>query len=307
MIRFLFTLLLGLSITSVLGQVRPYPMDSSSLLWKIHATDSTEESFLFGTVHLISQNEFFFPYELTETIKSCDSIVLELLLDNNGTELTELLLLADEDITDYFNPLQLDSVITWFETQTFVDSALFMSMCRKIKPVGIWGIAIAFANNPSDTADGNAGKTEKFESYEVRIKELADSLKINVGAVETAEFQMSLFDGLPKEAQTEMVMAHIRDTGDEDTTHTTMEDLFDAYNRQNVDELHVLVSGDDQLFGDQLVDFIDIRNENWIPKIIRAMGQERTFFAFGAGHLGGPNGIIRLLEAQGFQLSPVKL
>ncbi|NVK65079.1 MAG: TraB/GumN family protein, partial [Flavobacteriales bacterium] len=29
--------------------------------------------------------------------------------------------------------------------------------------------------------------------------------------------------------------------------------------------------------------------------------------AVGAGHLGGPEGVIRLLEAKGYTLTPVKL
>ncbi|MBA2334195.1 MAG: TraB/GumN family protein [Blastocatellia bacterium] len=32
-----------------------------------------------------------------------------------------------------------------------------------------------------------------------------------------------------------------------------------------------------------------------------------TFIAVGAGHLGGKNGVIRLLRARGYKLTPIKL
>jgi len=35
--------------------------------------------------------------------------------------------------------------------------------------------------------------------------------------------------------------------------------------------------------------------------------QKTAFIAVGAGHLGGPEGVIRLLQKEGYTLTPVKL
>jgi len=37
------------------------------------------------------------------------------------------------------------------------------------------------------------------------------------------------------------------------------------------------------------------------------IANKRCFIAVGAGHLGGPNGVIRLLEKEGYTLTPVEL
>jgi tetratricopeptide (TPR) repeat protein len=50
---------------------------------------------------------------------------------------------------------------------------------------------------------------------------------------------------------------------------------------------------------------VESRNRLWIPRMKNAMEQKPTFFAFGAGHLGGENGVISLLEAQGYRLRPI--
>ena len=48
------------------------------------------------------------------------------------------------------------------------------------------------------------------------------------------------------------------------------------------------------------------RNKNWIPKIGEMATAKSTFFAVGAGHLPGKNGVINLLKAAGYTLTPIK-
>jgi hypothetical protein len=47
------------------------------------------------------------------------------------------------------------------------------------------------------------------------------------------------------------------------------------------------------------------RNRSWIAPMGAQMQKESTFFAVGAGHLGGPEGVIALLKAQGYTLTPI--
>ena len=54
-------------------------------------------------------------------------------------------------------------------------------------------------------------------------------------------------------------------------------------------------------------DFLDNRNAAWVPQIKEMIASKRCFIAVGAGHLGGPNGVIRLLEKEGYILTPVEL
>jgi uncharacterized protein YbaP (TraB family) len=48
------------------------------------------------------------------------------------------------------------------------------------------------------------------------------------------------------------------------------------------------------------------RNQKWIPKIKTFSKDKAVFYAVGAAHLGGPNGILRLLMKEGYTLKPVK-
>ena len=49
------------------------------------------------------------------------------------------------------------------------------------------------------------------------------------------------------------------------------------------------------------------RNENWIPVMERIMREGSAFFAVGAGHLGGPKGVVNLLRQAGYTVEPVPM
>jgi uncharacterized protein YbaP (TraB family) len=45
---------------------------------------------------------------------------------------------------------------------------------------------------------------------------------------------------------------------------------------------------------------IDVRNQNWLPKIDSYLRSGQTYFVVvGAGHISGPNGLLALLKARG--------
>lgn len=53
--------------------------------------------------------------------------------------------------------------------------------------------------------------------------------------------------------------------------------------------------------------WIDERNINWIPIIEKNIAVTPSFIAVGGGHLGGKNGVIRLLRKRVYTLTPIKL
>jgi uncharacterized protein YbaP (TraB family) len=53
-------------------------------------------------------------------------------------------------------------------------------------------------------------------------------------------------------------------------------------------------------------DLLATRNKNWISRIQQITKEKPTFFAVGAGHLGGKKGVIALLRNEGFTVKAVK-
>ena len=48
------------------------------------------------------------------------------------------------------------------------------------------------------------------------------------------------------------------------------------------------------------------RNKKWMPIILEAIKEMPTLFVFGAGHLTGPDGVVRMLRDAGYKVEQVK-
>jgi uncharacterized protein YbaP (TraB family) len=126
--------------------------------------------------------------------------------------------------------------------------------------------------------------------------------------LETVEDQVNVFEKIPYADQAKALVELIKEIKkDSNSGKAEFKKLLDLYLAQDIDGM-VVMSGE-EFFGDLEngeAELLTNRNQKWIPKI-KAMSKEKpTFYAVGAAHLGGPNGVIRLLMKEGYSLKPVK-
>ena len=80
-------------------------------------------------------------------------------------------------------------------------------------------------------------------------------------------------------------------------------DIFRAWRRGDTDALSRMVRDEFRDFPSLARRLIDQRNQNWVPKIEEYLRSGRTYFVVvGAGHMGGPNGLLSLLRARGYAI-----
>jgi uncharacterized protein YbaP (TraB family) len=97
MLRLLFFAFILAQSNRLLGQELKhtvFPMSENALLWKIEGPNVKKDCYLFGTMHLIEKDYFFFP----EKTENYDNLELELqkLVDNNDIN-------AKKGLTDMHN------------------------------------------------------------------------------------------------------------------------------------------------------------------------------------------------------------
>ena len=275
--------------------VRPFPMEESSLLWKIEGPEVASESYLFGTIHLIDEDKFYFPKKLMKIIQKSDQVALEIILDastDKQSELIKHLTLKEGSLFDYFTPEQTDSLLAWAEKELQLAPEQFRLVMNKMKPFVVVQMA---------TQMGIKGKTA---SYELNIETLAREKEIELLELETIGMQIGFFDQLDSLQQTEMVMDIIRNQDENDQTTQLM---HENYLSQDIDALYTLIATTSGMTDEIQTLLVTNRNKNWIAPIRQFIAEDDTFIAVGAGHLGGPNGLIRLLEKEGYTLIPIKL
>lgn len=261
-------------------------------MWKIEGKDAQKGCYLFGTSHMIEKEYFIFPEKLKKIVAKSDVLVMELAGLPNQMEAMKYLLLKEGQFSDYFTTAQMDSIYIWADSTLHMNKAGFDASMSKMKPF----VAVQLA-----TQMQFMGKTE---SYEMTLIDIANSNKIEIQGLETIAQQMSIFDNLSKEQQAEMVMSSIRDPQAGTTMLKKMEEI---YAQQDIDGLYTFIKQEESVIQEEQAEFLDHRNLNWIPKIKEVCGNKKTFIAVGAGHLGGPNGVIRLLQKEGYTITPVKL
>lgn len=264
--------------------------EQKSLLWKIEGNGLKKPSYLFGTMHLIEKDYFYFPKSLEKMIKKSDAIVMEI-ANLNQAEALPYLMLKEGTVFDFFNTEQQDTLLTWIKEKTGMTEDMFRMSFEKMKP---------FVILQTVTQMQFIGKTE---SYEKTIADIAEKHKIKTLGLETIADQMEIFDKLTNEQQTEMVMDGIRDG---DSSGDDMRKMQEMYKKQYIDSLYLYITGKESVFSEESDAFLYKRNHNWIPKIKEIVANQTAFIAVGAGHLGGNQGVIELLKKEGYSVTPVK-
>jgi uncharacterized protein YbaP (TraB family) len=139
-------------------------------------------------------------------------------------------------------------------------------------------------------------------SYEANIMDEAKKLKKNITGLEEASEQLALFDSMPQDSIVSDLVKMARDYSKERTEFNRM---LAAYKKQDLQALHQIIE-ESRTSSDDLNAFLDERNKKWIERMEGKMEQQPVFFAVGAGHLPGENGIIQLLRNEGYSVEPVR-
>ncbi len=261
----------------------------NSLLYQIKGKDK-KVSYLFGTIHMIPDSLYYFPGKLDKIVSKSEEIILEVANLSDQSSVMRLLVLDSGSCFDIFTPQQKDSVINWGATLLGIKPELFEKGFEKRKPFTL--LQLSFQKMISG----------KIKMVDMEIENKAKQNKIPVSGLETVEYQLSIFDKMPSSEMAEMIMDLIRNPNEGEET---FQKLVQSYHKQDLESLAKLILESDQL-GSSADELLDKRNQNWIPKMEELMKTKSCFFAVGAGHLGGPNGVIQLLRQKGYEVTPVR-
>lgn len=268
----------------------------NSLLWKIDGNGLATPSYLYGTIHIINAEDYFLPEGTLAAIGSTKKMVFEIDM-NEMSDISAMMGLMNKafmkdnkTLKDLLSEEDYDLVDAHFKKM-----GLPLMMLERMKPMFL----TVFASGDMDPMGLQSGS---MKSYEMEFLDMAKSANMPVAGLETIEFQMSVFDSIPYEAQAQMLVETIKqgDTGSSDFDH-----MIQMYKDQKINDMVSMISDE----GEQLSDYEDVllvkRNEAWISGMKTMMKEMPTFFAVGAGHLAGDKGVINLLKKEGYTLTPI--
>jgi uncharacterized protein YbaP (TraB family) len=282
MLRFLLLpALIFCTIASVSGQ-------KNTLLYSIKGKGA-HTSYLFGTIHLIADSAFYFPAKVEKTLAKTDELVLEISDISDREKALTMLHLDSGSVFDLFTPEQADSIVNWGAQSLRMSPEAFRKGFSKMKPFALLQIgAQAMMKGP-------------VRYYELELLSRANANGQKIGGLETMEYQLSLFENLPDSVLRDMILDGLRFP---DKALKANREMTALYVSQDVEGLTRLIVGSEELSGSTEA-LIYRRNRNWIPVMTQLMTTRSCFFAVGAGHLGGEQGVIQLLKNAGYTVTPV--
>jgi uncharacterized protein len=266
---------------------------SSALFYKIEGKDLKKPSYLFGTIHLICEKDMFKPEAIKTYLDQTGQLMLEMDLDDPAVkkQVTDGTLLKDgKTVKDLLRPedyARLDAVYKSYIGISF-DS---LSSYKPIVSSTILLISPKIVGCQAPKA------------YDLELAAAVGPRKLPVLGLETAEEQIAVLDSTPLNDQlkwlTDIANNPIKSIDE-------FKKLNKLYFAQDSDAIYDLAIAGMKESGMSQAKMLDERNTRWIPAIERAIGVTPTFIAVGAGHLGGKNGVVNLLRAKGYTLTPIR-
>lgn len=300
-------------------------MAKGPALWKVADADTT--IYLFGTVHVLPKGIEWYDATIAKALDGSDILVTEIPMDPAseaamqqlafqkgalpaGTTLRSLL--TEEQKTKYTAVLnQLGGKIEAAQLAQVPAEARAQYEDAKAK---------GLVPNPADALAGQLDGLKPWtvgltlgilpltlEGYDpnsgVEKVLLSKAPGKPTGALETAEFQIGIFDGMDQVTQIAYMMAAV-DGADE--IKPTIDRLVAEWVEGDPDGLSAVMSEnmDDPAVADAL---LYARNRNWAEWIDTRLDTPGTvFIAVGAGHLAGAKSVQDYLAQKGIKVSRVK-
>jgi uncharacterized protein YbaP (TraB family) len=136
---------------------------------------------------------------------------------------------------------------------------------------------------------------------ENELMEQATRNKLTISGLETFLEQLQLLTEIPDSVLQQLILNQVRFPQKEDSL---ARELVLAYASKDLQKLTQLLT-DTNSISVNTTAFIDERNARWIPSIEQKIKNNTCFIAVGAGHLGGPKGLIQLLVDKGYTITPI--
>jgi uncharacterized protein len=270
-----------------------------SLLWKISGNGLKKSSFLYGTIHLIPKEEFVLTEATRTAFDGSKRVAFEIdmkEMTNIRTQLglmTKAFMAGGKTLKDLLSPEDYGLVRGKMD-----EKGLPSGMFERMKPMFL---SMMFSSDEGAGASP-MGSTSSMTSVEMELFRMSKRRNIESAGLESASYQMSIFDSIPYTAQAKMLVESLRSTEKKGDGKSELDQMMELYRAQDIVAMQHMVTDEDNGLANYEDVLLNRRNQNWIPVMGRMMREKPTFFAVGAGHLGGPNGVVALLRKAGYRV-----
>lgn len=258
------------------------------LLFEISGNNLQKPSYIFGTMHLLCKGDFEMSQEMISKINSAEFLAMEMDLDDptmGFKMLGKMKMRGDTSLSDLMPAARYDSLRTYLKDSLNLPPMMF----QKTKPFLIYSLILTKLL-PCETL-----------MLENEIMKIGKGKKV-VG-LETLDFQMGLMDKMSYQVQADYLLETL---ADKEKSILEFQEMAEAYKKRDLEILLKSIDAEKGMMADFENEMLHKRNLAWIPEIKNLVSDKSTFIAVGAGHLGGPKGVLQLLKNEGFTIKIIE-
>jgi uncharacterized protein len=276
----------SLYFTKLYGQ-----KEDKSLLYEISGNGLAQPSYIYGTIHIICKDDFIMTEATKQKFSETQQVYLEIDMDDPKM-MPEMM--KSMYMTDGSTIKSLLSEPDYQKVSQFFKDTLKMNIgtMDKMKPFVLSSMTI-----PKLIACAS-------QSYEETFMKMAKSENKEVLGLETVQEQFGALDKMRMKKQADLMLVKMIENWNDGKQE--LKQLISDYKNQDVEAMFEDMSKLKTMDAEFENDLLVIRNQNWISKISKITKEKPTFFAVGAGHLGGKKGVITLLRDAGFTVKAIK-
>lgn len=268
---------------------------NKALLWKISGNGLAKPSYLFGTIHMLCNEDAVLSDSLKKAISQCDEVYLEVKMDNLFEiigMLDKLKMNGDTTLENLLSPEDYAKVKGYYEQKSPI---IPFSMIETLKPI----LASSTLEESRLPCDGRPVAMEQL------IMEEAKNNEKDIDGLETMAYQAGILDSIPYSLQAKQLVNYIDSVQKGVDENKEFNKLMDAYKNEDLDQLEEMTKESDVGMNRYTDILLYNRNRNWVDKLKSLMQEKSLVIAVGAGHLPGEKGVISLLRKEGYTVTPI--
>lgn len=273
---------------------------NAQILWKVEGNNLDKPSYILGSHHVAPADMLSRINGFKEALDGVEAVYGEInMADMNPMEMQQKMMAhimapADSTLSKLLTPAQLDSIGALIGN--YMGQPLDMAQLEPMKPVMV-STQIALLESMKAFPGFNPAA-----QLDATVQNMGKAAGKKVDGLETLEFQMGVLYDNPLREQADDLMDVVRN---DSTNVEKAGQLANAYVAGDLAKIDSLMKDDEDMTPEKLEKLLLSRNRDWAGKLPAIMKEQPTMIVVGCGHLPGKEGVLELLRAQGYTLTPV--
>ncbi len=270
-------------------QLNAQTSNKYKLLWKIEGKKLTKPSYLFGTMHIDDARAFNFSDAVLPAIENTEKFALEVQPDSLMGSL--------------FNEEFTNGKKAHLTFKKLLNEKEYKKLSKRFLDVNGYPIEESIISDPDIflmTLQPDEDKdSDKSNFVDMHLYAHAKTMRKKIVGLEKLEDQMNLFKSLDPKEQRKLVLDNIKHS-------------VSKYKRKLEEMTKIYLTGDIDAIDDYISSYdgydyeLERRNKVMCKSIIKEIQESSLFSAVGAAHLPGEHGLIKLLQKEGYTVTPVE-